>query len=171
MLAGDRVRLRALERDDLRTLWLQRNDLEVEARVTDSRPTPKSLAAMQADFDALPGRGQSDCMTFAIEAADEVVGRLDLWGIDPHNRLANIGIALRSSSWSKGYGSEAVALVVDYAFTHLNLRKICLQYLANDQRAAASYAKAGFVEEGRLRAHNWFEGDYHDLVHMARFRD
>lgn len=170
MLSGERVTLRAIERADLRALAAIRNELEVESRVTDALPMPTSVAAVEARFDARIASPDPTKASFAIEAGDEVVGRLDLWGIDSFHQIANIGISIREQSWSRGFGQEAIRLVVEYAFTYLNLRKICLQLLATDERAMACYLKAGFSEEGRLRAHNWFQGEWTDLVHMAVFR-
>lgn len=171
MLQGEKVLLRAIEREDLRPLWQMRNDLEVESRVNDAMPRPQSLADVEARFDKRVAEPDETVARFAIVAADEVIGRLDLWGIDSFHGIASIGLSIRQQSWSRGYGQEAIRLIVDYAFTYLNLRKICIQYLGSDERAGACYRKAGFVEEGRLKAHNFYRGEYIDMVHMAVFRD
>jgi RimJ/RimL family protein N-acetyltransferase len=60
---------------------------------------------------------------------------------------------------------------VDYGFSQLNLAKISLQVLADDERAVGAYLKAGFVEEGRLRDHTWYDGARHDELVMGVRRE
>jgi RimJ/RimL family protein N-acetyltransferase len=60
---------------------------------------------------------------------------------------------------------------VDYGFRQLNLAKISLRVLADDERAVGAYRKAGFVEEGRLRDHAWYDGSRHDELVMSVLRD
>jgi len=64
-----------------------------------------------------------------------------------------------------------VRLLLDYAFRLRNERKVWLRVWANNERAIRSYLAAGFVEEGRQRAHVWSAGHYVDLVLMGVLRD
>ncbi len=66
---------------------------------------------------------------------------------------------MRSARWSS------------YGFRQLNLAKISLRVLADDERAVGAYRKVGFVEEGRLRAHAWYDGARHDELVMAVLRE
>jgi RimJ/RimL family protein N-acetyltransferase len=66
---------------------------------------------------------------------------------------------------------DAIRTLVDYGFRHLNLTKISLRALADDDRAVGAYRKAGFVEEGRLRNHTWYDGERHDELVMAALRE
>jgi RimJ/RimL family protein N-acetyltransferase len=75
------------------------------------------------------------------------------------------------STGGKGHGQDAVRTLVAYGFEHLNLAKISLQVLADDERAVGAYRKVGFVEEGRLRAHAWYEGARHDELVMSVLRE
>lgn len=171
MLQGDRVVLRGFERRDLEGFWELCNDLEVESRASGWRPVPTTMAEVEARFDKRQEDPPTDRVFLTIEVDGEFVGRLDLWGIDEHSRVAQLGISIRRQDWGKGYGQDAVRTAVAYAFRHLNLRKICLEVLADDERAVGSYRAAGFVEEGRLRRHQWFDGDYRDALVMAALRD
>ena len=167
MIQGEQVTLRSFEREDLRAYWEMRNDFEVEARVSDARPLPVSYAALESRFDAGAGTRDEKNLSFVIDVGGEMVGRIDIWGIDDHSKIANLGISIRRASWGKGYGQDAVRTVVTYAFTQLNMRKVSLTVLADDERAVACYRAAGFTEEGRLKAHNWYDGAYRDLLWMA----
>lgn len=170
MLRGELVTLRAFEREDLKAFWEMRNDLEVESRVNGARPLPASLAQLEASFDERLKEDDKTFVRLAIEVEPELIGDVAIWGIEEHNRFGNLGIAIRRSSWGKGYGQDAIRTVLGYCFTHLNLRKISLQVLADDERAVGCYRAAGFVEEGLLKQHAWFDGDYRDVLWMSVFR-
>ena len=70
----------------------------------------------------------------------------------------------------QGLGQEATRLLVDYAFTYLNMNRISLRVLADDARAVGAYCKAGFREEGRLRQAALVAGDFHDELVMSVLR-
>ncbi len=169
MLTGERVVLRALERADLRALHTQLNDLEVESRASDGRPVPVTLAELEARFDARAANGEPGVIRFVISVGGLVVGNIQLHTFDDYARTCHVGIALDRSHWGRGYGSESMSLLLDYAFTHLNVRKVCLEVLADDERAVGSYRKVGFVEEGRFRLQAFHQRKYQDVLRMAVF--
>jgi RimJ/RimL family protein N-acetyltransferase len=92
--------------------------------------------------------------------------------MDQRSGTAELGIGIGDRDyWGRGYGREAVSLLVDYGFRMHNLRKIWLTAHGSNERAIRSYLAAGFVEEGRQREQTWSGGRYEDLVLMAIFRD
>ncbi len=170
MLSGERVTLRAVEREDLRQLWEMDNDLEVEHRASDQPPKPVSLAHMEARFDARATQSDSDVVWFVIVVDGAVIGSCGLHHIDQYSQSCHLGIAIRRDRWGQGYGKDAVRMLLRYAFGPFNLRKVSLEVLADDARAVGAYLGAGFVEEGRLRAHTWHDGGYRDVLRMAVLR-
>ena len=73
--------------------------------------------------------------------------------------------------WGRGYGREAVSLLLDYAFRVRNLRRVWLEVHAANERAIRAYKACGFVEEGRMREHVWLAGRYVDNVIMGVLRE
>jgi hypothetical protein len=67
MFQGERVRLRAIERDDLTRLWAFNNDVEVELAGGGDPPMPQSLARLEAEFDQDAAKGGRDGTSYAIE--------------------------------------------------------------------------------------------------------
>jgi RimJ/RimL family protein N-acetyltransferase len=176
ILAGDLVRLRPIELTDLDryctwvvdrevTQWLtityliSRQDEEkwLRERMTQTRP-PR--------------------ITLAIETlADERhIGSIDLDEHSREDRRADLGIMIGDKAyWSQGYGTDAIRTLLRFGFDEMNLNRVSLQVLAQNQRAIASYRKCGFVEEARLRD-DWFsEGRFQDVLVMgvlaSEFRD
>jgi RimJ/RimL family protein N-acetyltransferase len=165
MLRSDRVTLRALEREDLDRLHELHNDLEVEALRREDPPRPKTREEIRIALE----RGGEDW--FGIEVDRALIGEAGLHTFDPTSRHCGLGIAIGDRAyWGRGYGRETVALLLEYAFRHHNLRRVWLSVLASNVRAVRSFAASGFVEEGRLREHAWLAGGYVDEVRMGLLR-
>ncbi|MDP9300548.1 MAG: GNAT family N-acetyltransferase, partial [Actinomycetota bacterium] len=172
MLHGEHVTLRAIEREDLPVLHeLLDDDLELMARASDTPARPASLAELEHRFEERLEEPDPRTMRFVIEVDDELIGECELHFIDHFQRTCHLGITLGRAYWSKGFGQDAVRALVDFAFRDLAMRKIGLEVLADDERAVGAYTKAGFVEEGRLRAHAWFDGEIHDTLMMGILRE
>jgi RimJ/RimL family protein N-acetyltransferase len=96
------------------------------------------------------------------------VGEVVLMNIDNVNRNASIRISLFSEAdFSKGYGSEAMRLMVNYGFKELNLHRIELDVFAFNTRAIRVYEHIGFQREGLLRDTLFYDGEFHDTVLMS----
>ncbi len=172
MLRGEKVTLRGITRDDLPRIWRFNNDLDVELAGGGDPPMPQSLERLRAEFDRDAANGGRDGADFVVEVDGLVVGRCGLMGIDPTHRTAMLGIGIGDPAyWGRGYGREAVRLLLDYAFRLRNLRRVWLWVHADNERAIRAYRACGFLEEGRLREHVWSNGRYVDAVYMGVLRD
>jgi RimJ/RimL family protein N-acetyltransferase len=85
------------------------------------------------------------------------------------NAWVGIGIGERDL-WGKGYGTDAMRIILRYAFTELNLNRVTLDLFEINQRGLASYKKAGFSEEGRSPKVLTIAGDHYDLIFMGILR-
>lgn len=175
MLKSERVTLRGMRRDDLLRLWEFNNDPEVEIAGGGDPPIPQSLERLEAEFDENAKKGGRDGTFFIIEADGRVIGQCALFGFDDFRGVAHrceLGITIGDKEyWGKGYGREAITLLVDYAFTHWNVQRVGLQVLATNERAIRAYQAVGFVQEGRLRRYMWSNGSYVDGVSMSILRE
>lgn len=171
MLQGTKLLLRAIRRDDLERQWAFNNDVAVELAGGGDPPLPQSLERLQAEFDSQAGSGGRNGTGFVIEADGQCIGQCALFSVDAVARTAELGITIGDKSyWGKGYGREAITLLVEYGFRHHNLHKVHLRVHARNERAIRAYQACGFREEGRLRAHVWSDGAYDDLVCMGVLR-
>jgi RimJ/RimL family protein N-acetyltransferase len=171
MLQGDKMVLRALQRSDLERLCLFNNDLEVELAGGGDPPMPQSLERLQAEFDAGVGSGGRDGTSFAIVADGKLIGQCALFNVDRVAHTASLGITIGDKEyWGRGYGCDALRVLLDYAFRLQNMRRIWLSVNGNNERAIRAYRACGFREEGRLRQHVWSDGAYVDLLHMGILR-
>jgi RimJ/RimL family protein N-acetyltransferase len=172
MIQGTKTLLRAMRRDDLEAICRFNNDLEVELAGGGDPPMPQSLERLQAEFDGDAGKGGRNGAAFAIEADGQCIGHCALFQFDDVAHTCSLGITIGDKRyWGRGYGREAVSLLIDYAFRLRNLRRVWLTVNGNNERGIRAYRACGFVEEGRLRAHVWSAGAYVDLVYMGVMRD
>jgi RimJ/RimL family protein N-acetyltransferase len=172
MIYGERVRLRAAERDDVKKFCAWVNDADVTRYL--SLYLPMSSMDEGNWFEAMTRRDQSE-KTLVIEVRDgndwKMIGNCGVFGIDPVNRLGEIGIMLgEKDEWNKGYGTETMILLLRHCFDTLNLNRAFLHVYAENKRAKRSYEKAGFVEEGRLREGVYKHGKYDDVIVMSVLR-
>jgi RimJ/RimL family protein N-acetyltransferase len=107
---------------------------------------------------------------FAIRAKPSaaIIGYVQICGIDPVHRSADIGICIGDASHrGQGMGREALELAIAYCWNTLNLTRIALSVFAENQPAIALYARLGFKHEGLLRQARFIAGEWLDLVAMA----
>lgn len=108
-------------------------------------------------------------MLFDIVAidGDRLLGNISLIGINYIDRKANLGILIgENDDRSKGYGTEAIRLLLDFAFNYLNLNNVGLSLIECNNRAKRCYEKAGFKEFGRRRKVIFVNGKYYDQIYM-----
>lgn len=169
MLTGERVVLRPFRPEDREPFWRARLDPLTWARTTEAPYDPETLEQYLART-AEP-RGGQGAAEFAVEADGELVGRVSLFHVDALARTAEAGLHVLPGHQGRGHGRDALRVLLAYAFTSRNLRRVHLETLASNAAALRCYAAVGFVEEGRLREHAWVEGRYDDVVLMAVLRD
>jgi RimJ/RimL family protein N-acetyltransferase len=168
VLVGQRVRLRGLREDDLQTLARWEMD---PGRMTtlSSWVAPPSEAAAKERIAKWCANDKDD-LGFAIETLDDppvLVGNIHLFGVRPKDRCATIGIALAREHIGRGYGTDAMRVIVDYGFRELGLHRIQLGVAPFNPAGIRAYEKAGFVEEGRHRESIWHDGRWYDEVMMS----
>jgi RimJ/RimL family protein N-acetyltransferase len=111
---------------------------------------------------------------FTIHKLDDgaMIGMVDFSGIDWTAGSSWVGIGIGDPEyWGKGYGTEAMRLILNFGFGHLNLRRVTLNVFEYNQRAIRSYEKCGFKVEGRLREWMVRGGERFDLIFMGILRE
>ncbi len=115
-----------------------------------------------------------DQLGFAIRtlADDRLIGLISLYTIFPAQREAFMGIQIGDRAyWGKGYGTDALRVLLHYAFAELNLYRVSLSVLDGNERAIRSYEKCGFRYEGRERRVWSYDGRRWDEIYMGLLRD
>jgi RimJ/RimL family protein N-acetyltransferase len=158
-LQGKRVRLRGPRNDDADALFALFSDPAVMRYW--SRPPMTTLGEAQGLVgEMLDSFEQRSLFNWMVTARDDdsVIGTCTLFRIDPRHRHAEIGYALRSDHWGRGIASEAVALVLDWAFRRLDLQRVEADIDPRNDGSRQLLARLGFSSEGVMRQ-RFFVGD------------
>jgi RimJ/RimL family protein N-acetyltransferase len=108
----------------------------------------------------------SDAVFLLVDkASSKRIGTMGLHKIDWKNRFAVTGTVIGSKQHlSKGLGTDAKMVLLNWAFNELNLNKVESRVLSFNERSAAYAKKCGYKEVGRLRRHIFRKGAYHDEI-------
>jgi len=165
-IVGEKIYLRAPESGDEKIYSLSENHPEPREQLF------YALPSSQADqLEKIKTRcADPNIILFTICTInpDRPVGLTAFFHIDWIGRVATYYIAIaESENWSRGYGFETTKLMVDYAFSTLNLNRVQLNVYKENLRAVSVYKKIGFKTEGTRRQAMYHRGKYCDFLHMA----
>lgn len=168
-IAGQRVVLRAWERDDVRSRWEADQTADAtEMQLRDWHEPPRSLAYREQEFDASVAEADDHVVALIIEADGRAVGDINLFDIDRRNRRASVGLSIwRPEDRNRGIGTDAMRALLAWAFREYNLHRVDLSVDPANKVAIHVYEKLGFVHEGRRREAHYGGGDYVDDVIMG----
>jgi len=164
MFEGEKVRLRAVEEEDLSMIAGWRNSPGVrrymftQDLIAESRQKRWFAAVANDDTKRY----------YVVETDDGPVGMVYIDDIDWRNRRAEWGIYIgEKGARRKGYASEAARLMLRYAFGYLNLNRIFARMLADNARGIEFHERLGFRRDGVLKDYIVRDGEYVDVVVMS----
>lgn len=144
-------------------------------RLADSAPAQLWSQKKLKEFIEKNDEKQGDnSFRFSIRTLenDLLIGGAGLWIQRWNLGDAWLGIFIGEREyWGKGYGSDAMRLLVAYGFSELNLRRITLGLHSYNERALKSYQKVGFQLEGRVRGEGMRDGVRYDSLYMGILRE
>ena len=163
MLRGEVAGLRARRADDVPVLHVELYDDVATRMRADTRP----WQPIPPDSDESPyavGEPTADAADFSVVrlADEQLAGEALLWDIDPHNRVAHIGVSLRPAFRGLGLGTDVVRLLCYYGFAVRGLHRLQIETLADNAAMIAAANRAGFTREGTLRGASWAGGAFAD---------
>lgn len=168
-IESDRIRLRAIEPEDLELLYRIEND--PEHWDAGHNKMPYSRYYLKSYLGSLTGDIFLDRkIRLVIERTDddEAVGIIDLYDISPMYLKAETGIIVFKEFREQGYAKEATNLLVEYAFRYLLLHQVYATTSANNIQSLALYRSCGFEETARLKDWTLTEDGYQDEVLFQR---
>jgi diamine N-acetyltransferase len=168
MIRGERIVLRAIEREDLPNYVQWLNDPVVLEYFGEF--VPLSLAQEEQWYEQmLQDQKQRN---FAIEYEGQHIGGAGFANIDGRNQSAEVGLLIGNPAlWDQGLGREVLQMLLDFGFCQMNLHRIYLQVLAENRRAVHLYETLGFQHEGRWRQAEFRHGHFQDRLWMGILRD
>lgn len=148
ILLGKNISLRALEPEDLDFLFSAENDESFWEISSTQVPYSKHILnnyiqnAHQDIYEAKQYR-------FVIcDIHNNPVGMIDLFEFNPQHKRVGIGILITPQYQSKGYASESLEMIIDYAFTHLQVHQVFANITSDNFKSIALFEKFNFQIAG-----------------------
>ena len=167
-LIGKLIDLRELRMPDINSIYLQ------------WMKDPDVIQYLESRFDSYSREDLERYVKEKIEDPDNYlfaiikkkttrhIGNIKLGPINWNHRRASIGIMIGAKTlFGGGYGTEAVGLLVDFAFNELKLHKLTSGCYAPHRSAAIIFTKNGFTKEGTRRSHSILGGNYVDTFEFG----
>jgi diamine N-acetyltransferase len=165
-LKGNTIYLRALEPEDLEFVYAIENNESIWNVSNTQTPYSRFLIrqylenAHQDIYEAKQLR-LAICMNDTFEA----VGLIDLFDFDPNNNRAGVGIVISNESMrTSGIGSEALHLVINYAFNQLQLHQLYANIGSDNEISLQLFTKFGFQKIGIKKDWNKINNSYEDEI-------
>ncbi|MFA6003053.1 MAG: GNAT family protein [Elusimicrobiota bacterium] len=170
-LEGERIYLREVRVEDVNEAYYRwMNDSSIN-QFLESRFFPHTLETLRDYVSKKMGDESSVFLAIVLKKGHRHIGNIKIGPINTAHRIADIGILLgEKDCWGKGYATEAVRLLVGYAFDTLNLHKVTAGCYAPNKGSIKAFKKVGFVEEGLRKQHCYCGGEYVDDVLLGLCR-
>lgn len=172
MYNGEKVQLRELRKEDLPIAFKYLNSAEGQKFLVPGIPAPMRWEEEEEWYRGLSEK--KDHFQFAIETLEDkkFIGGCSIFHINWKNSHCAVGIAIYDEAYqSKGYGTDAMKILVKFIFEQMNLNKVKLFVFSYNERAIKSYEKCGFKREGVLRQEIFRDGKYHDSYTMGILKE
>jgi len=163
-MSGKKVYLSPINPEDYEQYALWINDFKISCGLGSSIGN-YSLPKEKEVLERLASEGHN----YAIidSENDTLLGNCSLFDIDQINRKAELGIFIgEKGNHNKGYGKDAIELILSYGFKVLNLNNIMLKVFSFNKNAISAYEKSGFIEIGRRHESYLVNGTWYDDVFM-----
>jgi RimJ/RimL family protein N-acetyltransferase len=174
LLRGRLIRLTAENPDVMVEHFSKWNRDSELARLETARPaTPYTKKQIKEYIEKELLGDHPDLYSFMIRSLqdDHLLGETGLDGVKWNHGESFVGISIGERDfWGKGYGTDAMRVLLRYAFSELNLHRVSLTVFEYNPRAIRSYEKVGFKIEGRERKFLERDGKRWDLLYMGILR-
>ncbi|WP_321889851.1 GNAT family N-acetyltransferase [Paraburkholderia bannensis] len=123
----------------------------------------EAIANAQTDID------KDRAYQYLVCSGDEIVGRVNLVDVArPYFNRATLGYRIGSQFAGQGYASQAVALALECAATHLRLSRVEAVVRPQNVGSTRVLERNGFTAFGRATRSMYLHGEWHDLLHYER---
>ena len=172
MITGSRIYLRAVEPEDVDTIYRFENDTKYWDVSDTEEPVSRFTVEqyiLSASHDIFT-TGELKLMV-CLRSGDIPIGMVDLFQFDARHRRAGLGILINSASQHQGYGSEALDLVMQYAFHTLGLHQLYCNILTDNEVSLQLFQGRGFSVIGMKKEWRWIGSRWKDEFMLQKINN
>ena len=168
-----RLLLRPLQQTDILEIHQaasKRDIADTMISVPHPYPEDEALRFVEMQQDLMQ---KCKSLTFAIvdRERDTFAGIVSIRDVEEEHAVAELSFWVATEGQGKGYMSEALPGVLDLAFGHLGLNRICAYHMARNIASGRVLEKCGLMQEGFLRQRVKKWGKYEDVVIRAMLKE
>ena len=152
ILASDDIKLGAIKEQDLDIIFEWFDDYEFLTYFDMLPAVPETRAQVNEMLDYFMKSKDKVILAIRHKASNKIIGITGFDDIQWNNGTATLFIGIGDKEHTgKGYGKEALKMLIDFGFYEFNLHRIQLNVIAYNERAIGLYESLGFVKEGAYR--------------------
>ncbi|MDD5215930.1 MAG: GNAT family protein [Methylococcales bacterium] len=168
----EHIYLREITRADITTTHIWRNDIDVVEGLSSTYRYVNFETEEQWFSNYQNNRSTQVRLAIVNKSDDVLIGMVSLVNIDFLSKTSELALQIGNKNfWGQGIGKFAIQAAIEHGFNNLNLNRIYLYVLTENNRAQAVYRSIGFKEEGILRQAIFKSGEYKDLILMSIIRN
>lgn len=168
-LEGEKIYFKALSTEDAQEIHSYASDPEVSIfigwNLMNSLDETREYIELMLNREA---EGTHLYASIVLKSTNEIIGTAMIFNFDKEANKAEIGYLLHRDHWGKGYGTEIVALMTDFAFQSLHLHKLYAYVVDANIGSARILEKNGYELEGRLKDNYFIEDKYYDALFFGK---
>lgn len=169
-LENNTIKLRALEPEDLDILYRWENDSDVWTVSNAVEPYSRYILKEYIAYsDKTIYEKKQLRLMIELKDTEDVVGTIDIFDFDVHNKRAGIGILVDGKYRGHGYASHALTLVTEYAFRFLHLHQLYAHVVADNTASHNLFANQGFALTGVMKEWLCAEDQFIDVTLYQKF--
>lgn len=168
---SERVRLRAMEPEDLEVMYEMENDPEMWDVTNFTVPYSKFILKQYIEHSECDMFADRQLRMMIVRMEDNaVMGTIDITEFVPMHARAEVGIAMRREYKGNGYAKEALELLCNYVFNFLHLKQLIAHITTDNKASIHLFESCGFVSCGLLK--EWWRvgGIYKDVILLQCLR-
>lgn len=169
-LEGENICFKPLDTKDAQVIHSYASDVKVKRFI--GWPLMKTLDETRNYIIEMLKRESAGTHLYAsivLKKTKEIIGTAMIFNFDREANHAEIGYVFHSSFWGKGYGTETIALMNDFAFDTLNLHKLHARVVGANIGSIRVLEKNGFKLEGCLKDYYFIDNSYYDGMIFGKY--
>jgi RimJ/RimL family protein N-acetyltransferase len=169
MLQGRIVYLSPYTKESIPHFVKWYNDAEVTRYL--GMIVPSTLELHQNGYEKVARQVDMPCFLLFDKISATLIGHIGA-ELNQKDRVATVGILIGEEAfWDRGYGTDAMNVLIAYLFKNLDMRKAELTTFDFNTRAIKCFQKVGFVNEGKISRAKYANGELHDVIMMGLLCD
>ncbi len=169
VLKTSRLLLREVTPEDVKEIYELRTNRDImqhidKEKLKNTEEAKELIQKMKEGYDTCTGISWG----ITLQGSNKIIGGVGFWRIVREHYRAEIGYSLMPEHWNKGIISEAISVVVDFGFEHLQIHSMEANLNPGNTKSARVLEKAGFQEEGYFKENYYFQGKFFDTLTYSK---